>query len=240
MVSELLRGFGVLFGYFILCVTCVLAIRKFIKMPTEVFRKILHFVLLGSLLVLVYAFETWWLSALAAIVFTVVVFPILALAERFIKGYSELLTERKQGELKRSLIIVFVMFAVIISIFWGWLDDRQLVIVCIFAWGIGDAAAALVGKRFGRHYLEGKLIEGRKSVEGTAAMFATSFVTVAAILLSRGVMPWYGYITTAFLTAAACTAAELYTLDGFDTITCPFAAAAIIIPFMFLWGGVSI
>ena len=239
MSRELLSGFGWLIGYFVICVICVLLVRLMVKMHTEYFRKILHFILLGSLVVFVYAFQTWWVSVIAAVVFAVIVFPILAFGERF-KGYSELLTERKKGEIKRSLVIVFAMFAVVISVFWGWLDDKPLVVACVFTWGFGDASAALVGKRYGRHFLEGKMIEGRKSMEGTAAMFITSFISVAVILLIRGGMPWYGYITTSLITAGVCAVTELYTLDGFDTMTCPLASAAVIIPFTFLWGGLPI
>jgi hypothetical protein len=48
----------------------VLLCRFLIKIPNEIFRKTLHFVLLGSVFVFVYGFETWWVSALAAIIFS--------------------------------------------------------------------------------------------------------------------------------------------------------------------------
>lgn len=200
-------------------------------MPKELFRKSLHFVLLFSLLVLVYAFQTWWISALASVVFALMVFPILTSGERF-NHYSGLLAERKKGEIKRSMILVFGMFAAIISICWGLFNDKMLVLACIYAWGFGDGAAALVGKYFGRHLLRGKMIEGCKSVEGTAAMFAVSFLSVIIILLIRGGLPWHGYIAISVITAAVCAVVELYTLDGYDTITCPFAAAAIMLPLL--------
>lgn len=236
MIQEFLSGFIILIGYFVVCASCALLLRKLVKVPREVFRKILHLILLCSLLVLVYAFRTWWISALTAIVFVAMVFPILALAER-IKGYSELLIERKRGEMKKSMIIVFGMFAALICLCWGWLGDKELVLVCVYAWGFGDAAAALTGKRFGRHFLEGKLIEGRKSVEGTFAMFVVSFLSVIILLLFRGGLHWYGYIPIAAITAAVCAVVELYTRHGFDTVTCPLAAAAVVIPLVQLWGG---
>ncbi len=105
----------------------------------------------------------------------------------------------------------------------------------MFAWGLGDAAAALVGKRFGRHYIEGKLVEGRKSLEGTLAMFAVSFLSVLMVLLLHGSLAWYGCVQTAALTAAACAVVELYTKGGMDTLTCPFAAAFIMIPLVRFW-----
>lgn len=239
MISEFFIGFSILISYFVVCVICLLLIRKFFNVQTERFRKTLHIVLLFSLLVLLYAFKTWWISVLVSVVFAIIVFPILAFGERF-KGYSELLTERKKGEIKQSLILVFGMFAAIICICWGWLNDKMLALACIYAWGFGDGVAALVGKRFGKNFLEGKLIEGRKSVEGTAAMFVVSFLSVIIILLIRGDLPWHGYIPISIITAAVCAVVELYTLNGYDTVTCPFAAAATMIPLVWLWGGMMI
>ncbi len=235
MVPEFLTGFGILLGYFTVCASGALLLRRFIRVPKEVFRKILHLILLCSLLVWVYAFHTWWVSLLALVVFITVVFPLLSLAER-IEGYSELITERKQGEIKSSLVIVCCMFAVLICICWGWLGEQWLVLACVYAWGFGDGAAALVGKKFGRHYLEGRFIEGRKSIEGTLAMFVVSFFSVLLVLLASGKVAWYGNAPIAALTAAVCAVVELYTRNGLDTLTCPFAAAAVILPLVHIWG----
>lgn len=134
-------------------------------------------------------------------------------------------------------MIVFVMFAAVICVCWGWLGDKLLALASVYAWGFGDAAAALVGKRFGRRALTGAHIEGRKSVEGSLAMFATSFVCVAAVLLFRGGLPWYGYLVIPAATALAAAVVELFSLRGMDTITCPLAAMAVLLPLVHLMGG---
>lgn len=234
VLPELLSGYGMLIVYFLFCAASALLFRRLVRIPDEVFRKTLHLILLCSLFVWVYQFQTWWVSALAAVGFIVLVFPLLTLAER-LEGYSALLIERKRGEIKRSLVVVFCMFAALISICWGWFGERWLVLACVFAWGFGDGAAALVGKRFGRHFLEGRLIEGRKSIEGTAAMFVVSFFTVLSILLMHDAVAWHGILPIATLAAAACAVVELYTRNGMDTLTCPFAAAAVILPLVRLW-----
>ena len=41
--------------------------------------------------------------------------------------------------------------------------------------GLGLALAALIGKKFGRHKVSGKFVEETKSIEGSVAMFLTSF-----------------------------------------------------------------
>lgn len=233
---EFINGFKLLLVYFLVCATSALLLRRSVSVPKEVFRKTLHLILIGSILIFTYSFETWWVSAVAAIVFIVIVFPILSYAEQ-IPGYCELLTERKRGEIKMSLVVVFSMFAVLISICWGWIGEKYLVIASVFAWGFGDAAAALVGKRFGRRYIEGKYVEGRKSLEGTLAMFVVSFFSVLIILYANEIGNWPGYITISVVTAAVCAVVELFTKGGMDTLTCPIAAAAIMIPMIRIFGG---
>lgn len=235
-MNDIVRGFGVVIIYFVIAASFALLVRRFTRVNDEVFRKGLHCILLGSLLVWVLMFTTWWHAALTALIFAAAVYPILCLAER-IKGFSEFITERNHGELKRSLLIVFFMFAVVICVCWGWLGDKLLVLASVYAWGFGDAAAALLGKRFGRHTLAGKHIEGHKSVEGSLAMFVVSFICVCTILLLRGGLPVYGYIVISMVTAAASATVELFSLNGTDTLTCPLAAMATMLPLVYWLGG---
>ncbi len=235
-MGEFWMGTGCLLVYFVVCASVALIARRLVWIPNEVFRKTLHLILLGSLLIWVLCFRTWWIAALSAVLFEIVVYPILKIAERW-TGYSELVTERKKGELKSSLIIVFTMFAIVISICWGWQNDKMLVLASVYAWGFGDAAAALIGKRFGKHPIEGKHIEGRKSVEGTSAMFLVSLVCVSFILILRGGLTWQAVLLTAVVTAAVSAVVELFSLSGNDTITCPLAAMAVMLPLLHLLGG---
>lgn len=235
-MQAFMIGFGYILIYFLICAPAAFVLRLTVKMPDEAFRKILHCILLGSLSVWVVAFPNWWMTALSAIVFAIVVYPILFCAEK-LKGYSKLVTERKSGELKSSLLIVFFMFAIVVSVCWGWQEDKLLALASIYAWGFGDAFAALIGKRFGKHKIGGKIIKGRKSVEGTVAMFAVSFCCVLAILIMRGGLCWYAYPVIALVTALVSAVVELYTLNGIDTITCPLAAMTVLLPLIHLFGG---
>ncbi len=235
MYHEFVRGFSLLIAYFAICVALVFVVRRFITMPREVARKSLHMILLGSIFIWVYGFNTWWIAALATLAFMVLVYPILAAAERR-SAYAEALVERKPGEIKRSLVAVCLTFALLILLCWGALGQKYLVIAAVLGWGLGDAAAALVGKRYGKHIIEGPFVEGRKSLEGTLAMFVVSFAAVLVVLVVHGVLPWYAYVPTAGLTALVCALVELYTRNGMDTVTCPLAAISVLIPLLFLWG----
>ncbi len=234
---EYLEGIGCIGIYFAVCASAALTLRLTIRIPDEVFRKLLHCILLGSLSVWVAVYDVWWMAATSSLLFAAVVYPLLWLLEH-VKGYSRVVTERKRGELKRSLIVVFVMFAAVVAVCWGCLGDRWLVLASIYAWGFGDALAALIGKRYGRHGLY-----GRKTIEGTAAMFVTSFVSVTAVLLIRGrlcatsVLSGPACLVTALVTAAVSALTELFTPDGMDTMTCPLAAMAVLIPLVQVLGG---
>lgn len=235
-MQELLHGAGIISLYFVIAASTMLACRWLFKIPDEVFRKALHFVLLASYIPFVFAFQTWWLSALFALVFEILVYPILAWFEHF-RNYSAFTTERKHGEFKHSLLLAFTMLAVCISLCWGWRNDRHLVLACMYAWGVGDAFAALIGKKFGKHKIRLKFADGQKSVEGSAAMFITSALAILTVLLFRGGLLPPGYVVIPLAGAAAATFVELITTGGNDTVTCPTAAMIVILPLAALFGG---
>lgn len=231
-MQDFFIGTGYTLIYYITLASTALLLRLSVRIPDEVFRKLLHCILLGSLPVYVFGFQHWQCAALSCIIFAAVVYPILWFFERF-QAYSRTLTERRHGELKSSLLVVFSMFAIVISLCWGFWGDRLLTLASIYAWGFGDAAAALVGTKFGKH----KIPHTKKSYEGTCAMFTVSFFCVLLILILRGGMVWYGYLISALLTAGTASAAELYTPGGHDTFTCPIASMLVLILLLHLFGG---
>jgi len=235
MNPVLLGTFNILI-YFVIAAGTALLCRMLFTIPEEIFRKTLHFILLGSFLVFIFSYPTWQSTTLAAIVFEILVYPILIFFEKF-KGYSELTTERKKGELKNSLLLVFTMFAIVVAICWGILGDKYLALASLYAWGIGDAFAALIGKKFGKHKIKAPKLDGKKSYEGTGSMFFVSFVTVTIILLCRGGLGTIPCFITALLVAMVATITELYSKNGNDTIICPLSAMITLLPLVYLFGG---
>ena len=235
MINELLLGFAKIGIYFVICASIAFIFRILIKIPTEIFRKILHLILVGSSFIWTFGFDTWWVSALAAVIFAIVVYPILMIAER-IKGYSNFVTERKLGELKQSLLIVFAMFALVISFCWGIFGKKELVTASILSWGLGDAAAALIGKKFGKHHLSGKYIEGTKSIEGSMAMFTFSFIALLTVFFITNIFSPIEAVFAAAITAVVSALSELFSKNGMDTIICPLANTIILIPLSIILG----
>ena len=235
-MSELLHGACVFVLYLLPLAALVFTARKFIKIPDELFRKILHFVLLGAYFPFLFGFQTWWISAGLAAFLIVIFYPILALAGK-LPFFSSFVNERKAGEFKSSMILALLTVVLSVSICWGVFGDKLLTLACVYAWGVGDAFAALVGKRFGKHKIRLPFADPRKSWEGSAAMFGTAVLSVLIVLLVRGGLGVGNCLLVALCAAVVTTYVELITKDGLDTITCPAAAMAVIIPLTKILGG---
>ena len=69
-------------------------------------------------------------------------------------------------------------------------------------------------------------------------MCAVSFVSVFVILVIRGGISYPSLIVTATAVAVVSAATELVTPNGLDTITCPLAAMAVLLPLVRLFGGI--
>ena len=233
---EYLHGAGIICAYFIVAATIAIVIRNLTKIPDELFRKLLHFILQGSYILFAFAFETWWISALLGFTVIAIAYPIIVLFEHM-KSFSSFVNERKTGEFKRSLIFAFTMLSFCNAVCWGLIGDKYFTLACMYAWGIGDAFAALIGKRFGKHKMKMKWADQKKSWEGSAAMFITSSLSILAVLLAHGHAGISAYIAVPIAGAFSATLVELITKEGWDTVTCPLAAMATMIPTMYLLGG---
>lgn len=235
-MDAFLRGAGIFLLYIISLASLCLTARLFVKIPDELFRKILHFVLLGAYIPLVFAFDVWWMASLLAAGLIGVLYPAISLAEK-IPVFSSFVNQRREGEFKGSMILALTVMALSTCICWGIFGDRYLVLACVYAWGVGDAFAALVGKRFGRHKIRLRFADCRKSVEGSVAMFLTSAAAVCAVLLLRGGLGIGACVLAAAAASAVSTFVELCSKDGHDTFTCPAAAMAVLLPLIGILGG---
>ncbi|MCR4890680.1 MAG: phosphatidate cytidylyltransferase, partial [Lachnospiraceae bacterium] len=171
LAMEYLKGLLFLHLHFMLLAGIVILVNKRFGLPSEIYRKLLHIVAVFSIMPIVVPSNSWLASVLVCGTF---------LLESYLGGrFSPLLKkvdvkERKAGEQQSSMFLLFGTYIFLILNCWAALGQKWMVILSVVAWGVGDAAAALVGKRFGRHKVSGRLIEGTKSLEGSAAMFVMS------------------------------------------------------------------
>jgi len=226
MLQELVKGFFSLCGYLVTAALLILAVKLLLKPPREYVRKLMHTACFLSVFILTGAFGTWYLAAGASVLFALVIYPILALCEKHPK-YSALFNQRRPGEVKKSLVLAFLMMAAMITVFWGFLGEgwKYIIVVAILAWGFGDAAAALVGRKFGKHQVNSRLVEGPKTWEGTLAMYAASACAIFISLLFYAELSWYICALVALSIAAISALSELVSHKGRDTINVPLATA---------------
>ena len=235
-MQEFLHGAAMVIVYLIPLALMALVARKLIKIPDELFRKILHFILLGAYIPLITAFKTWWIASGFALIFIIVLYPILTLAEK-LPAFAAFINQRRSGEIRNSMILALSMMALSTLVCWGIFGDRYLVLACVYAWGVGHAFAALIGKKFGKHKIKMKFADHKKSVEGSTAFLITSAIAVFVVLMLRGGIGAFGCVIIALAGAAVAMFVELCTKEGYDTFTCPAAAMAVILPLITLFQG---
>ncbi|MDO4740458.1 MAG: TSUP family transporter [Eubacteriales bacterium] len=224
LLMQVLRCFERYLVYLACWLAALLLVKLFLPISKELWRKSLHMVAYTSSLFMMHASQDWLVSALCCLSFAAVVYPLLHYAERW-KGFASLLSQRKPGEIKASLLLLFCTHAALIALCWGWLGKPYIAVTAILAWGTGDAAAALVGKRIGRHHIRLPLADPRKTWEGSLAMLLTAFGAALAAMLAASPLPVSHCLLYAAVAAPVSAYTELISHGGLDTVTVPTAAA---------------
>lgn len=236
IIYKDLIGIILYFGFIIAIGLPVILLKVYRKMPFEITRKLYHMVITLSILPLVKVFDTWYMAVLAVFLLAIIAYPALTWLERS-PVYQRIAVERGGGEFKRSLIIVQASFALLIFVFWGLLGEnwKYIAVVAVMAWGLGDAAAALVGKAFGSRQINHPRIEGVKTYEGTMAMFTVAGLMIFLTLLLYAGQPWQVSFIVAILVAPVSATVELFSNKGMDTLTVPISTGFAVLLVMFLF-----
>ena len=232
---EFLKVTGIYFGYIVALALILIIVRFTAKVPDYIFRKLLHFVAFTSIIPLVFATEIWWVAVAVEVLFLLLVIAALSFFEKF-AFYKGLFVEKGKHEVIFSFIGLFGLITLLIAVFWGGFGAESLYIAvgAIMAWGPGDAAAAIIGRNLGKHKLEGKMIEGTKSLEGSVAMAVTSFACLLPVLLFMSPLPWHISLAVSALVAPVASLTELFTKKGWDTVTVPAVSALMLSITLFL------
>jgi dolichol kinase len=158
-------------------------------------------------------FQRWQMAVIPPLAFVVLNY----LSYRF-----NLLKSMETGD-KGSLGTVYfpVAFAALIALFW---DRPALLAASLMPMTWGDALGAIVGQKWGRRRLG---LNGR-SLEGSAAVFVFSLVSVALTLMLMGSMSAAQALGIGGLVAAAATVVELVSPWGLDNLTVPAISALLL------------
>ena len=227
LIVEIISSMKVLALAIVAVALLIVVLQLIFKFPKYVFRKLLHLVAFSCVCIMLHFAESWQAAVLVNLIFAALIYPILALLEKE-SWYGSLFVEKSKGEVKRSLVMLFCMYAALIFVSWGLLGKAYLAAAAILMWGPGDAAAALVGIPFGKHKIKLKITDGKKSLEGTLAMFVTSALfgglyiglfTDTGIVMAV-IMAVFGGVTAAFT--------ELVSDSEWDTVTVPVSVLVVL------------
>lgn len=228
LISDTLHCLGKFVLYVVPCLAVLLIIYKFAKLPQFVFRKVLHMVAFTCITLMIYVAECWQSAVLASVVIALVAYPVLAALER-LEVFAKFFVQKSPGEIKRSVIWLFSMFAALTAISWGIFKKDYAGMAAILMWGTGDAAAALIGVPFGKHKVKSKFTDGKKSYEGSMAMFTAAFLFGLVFLVFLLGIPPAKALPAAIVGALVGALTELFTASEYDTITVPIAILAVML-----------
>ena len=127
------------------------------------------------------------------------------------------------------MLLLFVMFAAVIVVAWGIFGKPEIAAASILMWGIGDAAAALVGIPFGKHKVNCRLTDGKKSWEGSIAMLVVSLATGLSVLKLSQTSSMSHAMLMAFAGAITGALTELFSPSEYDTVTVPVMITAVLL-----------
>ncbi len=222
---------------FLLLIIPVLAVLVLVyrsrKVPKYVFRKLLHIVAFSLVSYIILCADKWQSVTVVSVIIAVVLWPVLALFEKY-SFFPDFFAEKEPGEVKKSFVLLFSMLAVLSAVSWGIFGNKHAVVCAILMWGVGDGAAALTGIPFGKHKAHLSLrfgsrtiplTDGKKSWEGSSAMFAAAFICGFVVMLHYGLSPARAAVISLFAAAAAAFT-ELISDSRYDTVTVPFAVLA--------------
>ena len=230
ILVQTLRCLGKWIMFIVPCVAVLLPIRFLTRVPPYVFRKLLHLVAFSCTVWMIIVAESWQAASLTSCLVAAAVYPLLVMLERE-SWFNPLFVQKKRGEIKSSLLMLFLMFAAVTAVAWGIFGKPYAAITAILMWGTGDAAAALVGVPLGKHKVRLKPADGKKSWEGTAAMFGTALLCGLAVLFLYGHLPFGKVILPALIGAAVGAATELFSPSEYDTVTVPAVILAVLLAF---------
>lgn len=220
VVMQVLHCFAAMIVFLLPCVIAVILLKCLFKIPGFIFRKLLHIVAFSCLVWMTWRAESWYAAALTSAVIAAAVYPLLVLFEGK-SWYAGFFVQKSPHEVRRSLLMLFLTYAAIVSAAWGLFGRNDLCISSVLMWGIGDAAAALVGIPFGQHKIRLPLTDGKKSWEGSMAMLLCSLAAGCVSFLLCGELSVPGTFLILLPGALIGTLTELFSPSEIDTVTVP-------------------
>jgi dolichol kinase len=205
---------------------------KILHISRKASRKFLH-VMIGNLPFIIPFFSANIYPVLVAAPFVLVTFlvspysPFRGVGKKM-KGLADITEEGHHFGL-----ILYAFSYTLLALFFA--SKPYVIAAGILPMAYGDAAASMVGERYGRRKYR---LMADKSLGGSAAMFFISFSSFTLSLVFFSLLypfSFFGKISAAIAVAAVATIVEGFSPMGFDNLTVPILSA---LTFLLLNGGV--
>ena len=228
MFDNILISQGLILAYFIFFAIFNYLISKIFKLRKETSRKIYHIFASFSMVLLLYLFKSWLRALVSFMVFFLLVYTLVRLLghikylqrfriDSFIRG----------GDIVRQILYFTLSYSVLIVFFWGLLGDsnRHLILFGISTWGIGDALAAIMGKKYGKKTFKLKIVDRKKTYLGFISFLLGSLI--GNIILFNIFYDYSLLVNIGFSLGLSLLGGlvELVSTRGRDTFTIPFSVS---------------
>jgi phytol kinase len=190
-------------------------LRRLLRLSVEFTRKFVHVAVGMIAFPLVLLFLDWYLAIIPPLVFILV---------NYLSYRRQIFQGMETGEKNQLGTVYFpISFSILIPLLWS---HPALLVASLMPLTWGDAFAAVVGKRWGEHTYNA--FGQTRSLEGSLAMFAFSFVATTVALVVFG-QPVTSSLTWGLLTAVAATLVEAVSPWGIDNLTVPLISALVLV-----------
>ncbi len=229
MSTRDLVGLIASFGYAFSLLIIAEVIRRWRGYPQDFTRKFVHIGAGMWVFGVLALFENWTIGIIPFATF--IVLNYIFYRFRLLESVDS--PDSSPGTVYFALSITLLFLA-----FWrtNSADDRGSIAAAgTMAMTWGDALAAIVGRRWGRHHSQ--IGRGRRSVEGSVAMFIASLIAMLLTLLyvpGSALSPlstpisFTAALLSSIVAAIVATLAEGVSPHGTDNISVPLLAAAVI------------
>jgi phytol kinase len=230
---------GLLAVYLYIGVMVIVASKWSFLRRHGIHRKFIH-IMIGNIVFIWWVFESNWVMALlAAAPFVPVLIFFSKEGEKIKEPHNKVEEEIKHSILAEASMeghkLGLVYYAISWSILAFFLFNNLLAAsVGIVAMAYGDGMGGIIGKKFGKHRIHGK-----KTLEGTLAVFAFSCLATMVVFAFYGMLAFNGLYPAKYIAAplAVMIAAgvgvyvaivELITPGEYDNLVIPLSTALIL------------
>ena len=234
LAAELAANILLMMGCYLYVLAVIFVsgkLDKFQGISSKMSRKFLH-IMIGNLPFIIPFFTLATFPTLVAAPFILVTFlatpysPFKSV-NRKLQGLAEITGEGHRW----GLVFYAISYTCLAFLF---AQKSYVIAAGILPMAYGDAAASIVGEKFGRHKYA---LVARKSLEGSAAMFLVTLASLTAGLIFFSVIYGFSFLSKipALLSVAVvATLVEGFSPMGFDNLTVP---AFSVLTFLLYSGG---